>query len=234
VNDVSAEHFIIDTCTKYPKQVTIITLGPYTNIAKALILQPDLKNNIKRIVSMGGAFLVKGNVSPVAEANIHNDPDAAKIVFQSGIDITLVPLDVTRQAHMDPPFLNQIQTFGQIGQFIFDISRLYVDKCVFWGTPVHLIPIHDSSAIMALVNPEVFTELVRVHVEVETLGEFTRGMTVADWDNFWKREPQTTLLLKMDKNKFKEYYLSKLSKFAQGIASVESIVENIVDKVIDS
>jgi len=215
VKDVPAEQFIVDTCTKYPKEVTILALGTHTNLAKAILLQPDLKNYVKRIYCMGGSFLYKGNVSPVAEANIYDDPDAAKIVFQSGIEITMAPLDVTAQAHLDPTFRDEIRTLGKIGQFIYDISQHYVDKIVEWGIPINLLPIHDSCAVMAFVCPEVFTEVARLRVEVETLGEFSRGQTIADWSNVWKKEPQTTILLKLDQKKFKEYYLSKLSQLVQ-------------------
>jgi len=226
VKDVPAEQFIVDTCTKYPNEVTILALGSHTNLAKAILLQPNLKNYVKRIFTMCGVFLVRGNVSPVAEFNIHIDPDASKIVFQSGINITMAPLDVTSQAHLDPTFRDKIRTLGKIGQFIYDIFQHYVDKYVEWGTPINLIPIHDTCAVMAFLYPEVYTEVARLRVEVETLGEFTRGQTIADWKNVWKKEPQTTVLFKVDQQKFKEYYLFKLSQFVQ--REIENIVENIV------
>jgi len=214
-HDVPAEQFIIDICTKYPQEISIVALGPHTNIAKALILQPDLKNKIKRIFSMGGAFLVKGNVSPVAEANIHNDPVAAKIVFNSGIDIMLTPLDVTSQVHMDPPFMKHLQQIGDVGQFLFNISQHYIEQIVAWGSDINTLPIHDASAIMAIVHPTVFSDVVKVCVDVETKGELTKGQTVADWEKWWKRNPQTTIFMKVDQIQYKTYLLEQLRKLVQ-------------------
>jgi len=205
----SAEQFIVDTCAKYPNEVSIITLGPLTNIAKALLLQPDLKNNIQHIYSMGGAFLIPGNVSSVAEANIHNDPEAAKIVFTSGIPITLAPLDVTHQVHLDSPFRNKIQTFGTIGKFIHDITQHYINKIVSWGSELEKLPVHDSSAVMALVRPQVFLERKRVAVDVEVRG-LTVGQTVGDWG----KEGNVSVLLGVDQAMFKEYYLVQLEKIS--------------------
>jgi len=151
----------------------------------------------------------------VAEANIHNDPEAAKIVFNSGVDITLTALDVTSQIYMDPPFMKQLQPIGEIGQFLFNIAQYYIEKIVSWGNDINTLPIHDATIVMALVHPTVFSEAVRVCVDVETQGELTKGQTVADWEKWWNRKPQTTIFMKVDQVQFKTYLLEQIRKLVQ-------------------
>ena len=181
--------FIIDTVRRLPeKTVTIAALGPLTNVALAFLKAPDIIERLQGVVLMGGAYFEVGNITPTAEFNIYVDPDAAGIVFRSGADITVLPLDVTHQMHSTPP---RIEAFRRIGNkagaavaAMLTFSETYDLQKFGWDGA----PLHDPCVTAFLIRPELF-EGRRVNVEVETGSALTRGMTVVD---FWRvsgREP---------------------------------------------
>lgn len=207
--DAPAAHFIVDYCRAHPGEITLVTLGPLTNIALALRIQPDLPKYVRRLVMMGGAVSVPGNVNPVAEANIHNDPEAARLVFNAGWEITMAGLDVTMQVHMDDEYLTGLRDIGnRAGSFIWDITRFYIAAYHRYGYDD--MAVHDSSAIMAIIRPEFF-ESKFVYVDVETTGELTRGQTIGDWRRQYGRDPQTHVLTGVDEVAFKRLYFERIA-----------------------
>lgn len=159
------------------RRITWIATGPLTNLALALLARPEIKDNLERIVLMGGAVGV-GNWTPSAEFNIYVDPEAAKVVFQSGVPLTMIGLDVTHKALVYPDDVENIRTAGKIGkiaaEFLDFYSRSYRSQG-FKGNPVH-----DAVAVAHVIDDSlVFTR--RATVDVETHGEFTTGRTVADF-----------------------------------------------------
>jgi purine nucleosidase len=173
--------FIIDTVRAHePKSVTIAALGPLTNVALALLKAPDIAERLQGIVLMGGAYFEVGNVTPTAEFNLYVDPEAAASVFASGVDITVLPLDVTHQMHSTPA---RIEAFARLGNksgaavaAMLSFSEVYDLQKFGWEGA----PLHDPCVTAFLLAPELF-EGRRVNIEVETGSQLTRGMTVVDY-----------------------------------------------------
>lgn len=169
----SAAEFIIQTVMDNPGEVTLIVLGPMTNIALALALEPKLAENVKQVVAMGGVLQVMGNVSPVASANILGDPHAADIVMGTDWNMTLVTADITRQVLVTDDWWDSvIKRGGSSVEFLFDTSRFYRSFYQSVGYSDGY-PNHDSTAVAYLLNPELFTtdeRAVRVVTDGITIG----------------------------------------------------------------
>ena len=176
---IPAAQFIVETILANPGEITLVPLGPLTNIALALQLQPGIAELVKEVVIMGGAAFRGGNASPVAEANIYNDPHAASIVFQAGWKLTMVGLDVTMQTVMTGDFLNELGRAGNLStdliRSILPFYQKFHDEVYGLNGDLHT---HDPSAIAYLINPTWY-ETVRVPVFVETNG-YCSGQTVVD------------------------------------------------------
>ncbi|KFL29059.1 nucleoside hydrolase [Devosia riboflavina] len=173
--------YIIETLlSAEPKTITLCTLGPLTNIGMALVKEPKIAERVAEIVMMGGAYFEVGNITPAAEFNIYVDPEAADIVFRSGIKITVLPLDVTHQIQSTPARLNAILALGnRSGQAAYDMltfSEGFDLKKYGWEGA----PLHDPTVIAYLIDPTLF-EGRECNVTVETASELTVGMTVTDY-----------------------------------------------------
>jgi len=191
--DKSAAQAIVDIVRAHPNEITIVAVGRMTNVALALAIDPDLPKYVEALIVMGGCFGYnghRGNVSPVAEANIAGDPTAADIVFTCGMPTTIVGLDVTMETVMDQDFIERLrQTAGPAGEFIHEITRHYF---AFHArvNGKHECPIHDASAVAFLLQPELFrteSAIVRVATEGIALGQTIhgqpdKGYATADWD----------------------------------------------------
>lgn len=163
--------------------VSLITLGPLTNVAQAILKEPRLKERIPEILCMGGSAFV-GNTTPTAEFNIYVDPEAAKIVFESGIPIRLVGLNVTRQNRMSYDDVDRLKAMGNpVADFAAKILS-------FTAGMDGRTSLCDACAVSWLVDPNIITKSAKVHVDVETRGEFTRGMTVCDWREYMGKNPK--------------------------------------------
>lgn len=156
----SAAAFIVDTVMANPGEISVVAVGPLSNLALALRMNPEIAVYLDQVVVMGGALGVNsftGNVSPCAEANIASDPHAADIVFQAAVPLTMVGLDVTMQTLMDSQYMERIRVAGgEMGAFIYDISRFY-DKFHRETVGLDGFAVHDSSAVAYMINPELFT-----------------------------------------------------------------------------
>lgn len=174
-----ADKIICDCLRSAPAEVTILALGPLTNVARVLQRDPEMESLIHRIVLMGGAVNGIGNVTPAAEFNIHFDPESARTVFQSRVTKTIVPLDVTRQVAFG---LNQISELPAEGSRVGELlSKLLPSLFRAYRQHIGLesIQLDDAVALLALTHPELF-ETRELEGEVEIGGESTRGMTIFD------------------------------------------------------
>ena len=167
---------IIEMVHKYPHEITLIPVGPLTNIALAVSKDPSIVSLVKDIVIMGGS-ISGGNVNGAAEANIYNDPDAAQIVFNAGWIVTMVGSDVGERTLITRKYLAELQSsHGPQSDFIARIADFYLnrsEKSGYTGAAMY-----DPLAVGIALDPTLGT-LKAMHVDVETKGEFTRGETVA-------------------------------------------------------
>lgn len=174
-----AAQFIVEQIMAQPGEITLIPVGPLTNIAIALRLEPKIIERVKEVVIMGGSAYAGGNASPVAEANIYNDPHAAAIVFSAGWPLTMVGLDVTMKSIMTKAYLDEIcLAHNPATNLIHDIIPFYQryhDEIYGMGGDLHT---HDPSAIAYVLNPEFFTGK-KIPMFVETAGKCS-GQTVPD------------------------------------------------------
>ncbi len=171
-----AAELIRDVVRKYPGEVTLITLGPLTNIATALNSDSDLAGKVRGLTMMGGS-LSGGNITPAAEFNIYVDPEAARIVFQSGIPITMVGLDVTRKTSLTDEHVKTLEAAkNPVSQAAATIGRNAVNRNRDRGFLVGP-NMHDSLAVAAFLDPTILT-FADYYVDVETTGELTAGETL--------------------------------------------------------
>lgn len=176
-----AVDFIIETLRREPAgTVTICPLGPLTNIATALQKAPDIAPRIHQIVLMGGAYFEVGNITPTAEFNIFVDPEAADIVFKSGVPLVVLPLDVTHKALVTRPRVEAFRALGTrtgiaVAEMTDFFERFDIEKYGSEGAPLH-----DPCVIAYLLQPHLF-EGRYINVEIETTSDLTLGMSVADW-----------------------------------------------------
>ncbi|TDQ51398.1 nucleoside hydrolase [Actinorugispora endophytica] len=176
----SAAELLVRLARSAPGEIDVLAVGPLTNLALALALEPRLPELVGRVVVMGGAVRVPGNVTPWAEANVHNDPEAADVVLGAGFDLTLVALDVTMRTLARGPWLDELAAVaGERAAY----AHRFLDFYVGWYTPVlgeRACAMHDPLAAAVLLDPALMTESARVPVRVELRGEHTRGLTIAD------------------------------------------------------
>ncbi|ARO14294.1 purine nucleosidase [Ketogulonicigenium robustum] len=202
---VQAQHgvdFIIETLRREPAgTVTLCTLGPMTDVAQAFRRAPDIIARVKRVVLMGGAYFEVGNITPAAEFNIWVDPEAAKVVFDSGVPLTVLPLDVTHKALTTRP---RVQRFRDMGTRLGDAVAGWLDFFERFDTAKYGSdggPLHDPCVIAWLIQPDLFTGR-DINVEIEVQSELTRGMTVADWWRVSGRAPNALFLGDVDADGF--------------------------------
>ena len=174
--DEPAAEFIRRVVRKYPGEVTLIPIGPLTNIATALKLDPELAGMVRGIVLMGGS-LSGGNITPAAEFNIYVDPEAARIVFQSGVPITMVGLDATRKTSLTEEHVRTLEAAqNSVSQAAAKIGRNAINRNRKQGFLVGP-NMHDSLAVAAFLDPSILT-FKEYYVDVEIYGELTAGETL--------------------------------------------------------
>jgi purine nucleosidase len=181
-----AVDFIISKATESPGEISLLAVGPLTNVAHAILKQPSLKESIREITIMGGAFsrepvFGRGNITPVAEYNIWGDPFAANIVFESGIPVTAIGLDVTNPnagtVLYEDQLLKLVETKSPLSEFLFELCRAYIDEPKFnWARKGCVL--YDPVAAATMVDPSIVT-IEQADVRVETTGEHARGQTIA-------------------------------------------------------
>ena len=196
---LTAVELMAKTIMASGEPVTIVATGPLTNVGALLILYPELKPKIARISIMGGG-LAHGNWTPAAEFNILVDPEAADVVFKSGIPLTMAGLDVTLKALVFPEDFERIRALGN------PIAVVVAEWLDFFynfhrGIGYAGAPVHDAVAVAALVRPEILTAR-DLYVQVETAGDFCRGATIADHYGYHQQPPNTHALIDIDREGF--------------------------------
>lgn len=206
--DAHAVDFIAETVASSPIPVTLAPTGPLTNIALLLRRHPAVVDNIERVVLMGGAVEL-GNVTPAAEFNIYVDPEAADVVFRSGLDLTMVGLDVTHQARMGRVHGERLRPTGRCGALVADLLDFFVrfHERVYG---LDSSPIHDALAVADVIWPDLM-ETERLHVAVETVSELNRGRTVVDRWKVTGNEPNARVGLRVDGEKFGDLMVERIA-----------------------
>jgi purine nucleosidase len=197
-----AVDFIIDTLRAEPAHsVTLCPLGPLTNIATAFLKAPDIVGRVQQIVLMGGAYFEVGNITPAAEFNIYVDPEAAEIVFGSGVPLVVMPLDVTHKALTSRARVEAFRALGtepgrMVAEWTDFFERFDMAKYGSEGAPLH-----DPCVIAYLIDPSLFRGR-HINVEIETGSDLTLGMTVADWWGVTDRKANALFMGDVETDRF--------------------------------
>lgn len=208
-----AVDFIVDTImAEPPGTVTLCTLGPLTNIGLALRKAPEIAPRVRQMVTMGGGYFEGGNVTPAAEFNMFVDPQAAQMVFKSGIPLVMMPLDLTHQV------LTTRKRLAAIARLATPVSRAVVEMLEFferydeqkYGTDGG--PLHDPTVIAWLLKPDLFSGRY-CNVEIETESALTEGMTVVDWWQVTDRTHNAFVMHKIDSDGFFALLTEHLAKY---------------------
>ncbi|MCB6177009.1 nucleoside hydrolase [Rhodobacter sp. Har01] len=203
---------LIDTLRREPPgSVTLCPLGPLTNIATAFTRAPDIVPRVAEIVLMGGGCFEGGNVTPAAEFNIYVDPEAADIVFRSGVPLVVMPLDVTHKALTSRDWVEGMRSLGTpVGQAVASWTDFFerFDTAKYGSQGA---PLHDPTVIAYLLDPALFTGR-HINVEIETGSELTLGMTVADWWRVTDRTPNALFMGGVDREGFYRLLTERLGR----------------------
>jgi len=212
LQDAHAVDFIVRSLRDHPAgSITLCPLGPLTNIATAFQQAPDIIAKVAEIVLMGGAYFQVGNITPAAEFNIYVDPEAADIVFKSGAQITVMPLDVTHKALTTGPRVEAFRALGTpVGHAVAAWTDFFerFDMAKYGSAGA---PLHDPTVIAYLLTPNLFSGR-HVNVEIETGSDLTRGMTVADWWGVTERAPNARFIGDIDAEGFYALLTDRLAR----------------------
>ena len=194
---------LIETINRFAGEITLVTLGPLTNIAVALLQDPSIATKVQNCVVMGGTGQGYGNVTPVAEFNIWVDPEAAKIVFESGMPLTMVGWDISRTyAVFDPHEAARLRQVGTpLAEFCVDIQKV-VNEFALNVTRLEGFDLPDPMAMALALDPAVATTTKRLHVEVETSSLSCRGQTIVDHLQVTGQEPNVRVVLEASRERF--------------------------------
>jgi inosine-uridine nucleoside N-ribohydrolase len=215
LTQVDAVTCLLDHIRHAPGELTLVALGPLTNLAQALRRDSKVVHQLAEVVIMGGAVTVPGNVTPVAEFNIYVDPEAAREVFASGLPLTLIGLDVTERVRLTAETIAQhiLPLGSRLGQFVGECTGHTVQFSSRVERPPGMA-LHDPLAVGALIDPAtVSTEPLAI--QVETKGEFTTGMLVADRRRLHadhKVPANVNVALEVDADRFLELFLGRLQR----------------------
>lgn len=210
VADEHAVDALIRLTAEAPGELSIVAIGPLTNIAMAVIKDPSFVGNVKQLIVMGGSNNGRGNITAAAEFNLYVDPHAARVVFEAGFDVTVVPWDpvTLNDAVFSRAHLAEIEAFDTpLARFFIAISRrtLEYDESVGIAGTTH----PDSLSVAILLHPHLLTQTSEYHVAVETESELTRGYSAMSW-GVHGLEPNATVVERADAQGFFEYICSFL------------------------
>lgn len=204
---------ILRLSREHAGDLTLLTTGPLTNPAFALLRDPQLADRLQRLVVMGGS-LGSGNETPTAEANIYNDPEAARVVFSSGVRVTMVGLDVTHRTYLEEHDVAPLEELDTPrSRFALHLIRHMMEAYRDLGREPQCV-LHDPLAAGVCVDPTL-VRTRKLHVDVETRGELTRGMTVADRRPAPANSPTVEVALEVDAGRFKRSFLEALLSWAR-------------------
>ena len=205
-----AAELIVERVMAAPGEVTLIAVGPLTNVALATCLEPRIVEHVRELIVMGGAATVPGNVTPLAEANFHNDPEAAAIVVAAGYRFVLVGLDVTLEANIRPEQVDALKVRGgEVGAFIHAIAAHYGGHYARLRGRAEF-PMHDAAAVLYAIDPSYFrTE--RWYLEIETTSPRASGMVMTDRPGWWGEPPNAEVCVGIDADRFLTLYVDRLT-----------------------
>ena len=211
LSSMSGVELILETASQYPDELIVVALGPLTNLAKAIRKDAAKMRRLRRIILMGGVFEDYGNVTTTAEFNTFVDPHAAQEVFQFGVPVHIFPLDATHQVVLTGERL-RAEIEGRddsVSRFLWDATQacmeFYRQHVGFWG-----FHIHDALPIAALTVPDYF-ESVNAYVQVETEGDLTNGMTIADLrPERQHNNPNAQVCVKVAAEAFLDHFFERL------------------------
>lgn len=209
VETTSGIDFIIESTKKYGKDLLVIATGPMTDLALVLQKYPAFKDEVGQVIIMGGALTVRGNVSPYAEANINQDPLAAKILFESGTPVIMIGLDVTMKTPIglaDTQKWRDTKTF--VGEKYADIVDYYIHIYDKYSPYLHGGSLHDPAAVCAAIHPDWFTFLP-MHLTCETEGP-SRGRTIGRLEDLRKEKPNVKVAIDIEADKVSHDICSSL------------------------
>lgn len=219
-----AVDFIVETVMAHePGTVTLVPVGPYTNIALAARKEPGIVGRVKKVVAMGGAY-TRGNITPAAEFNVYADAEAADVVFRAGWDVTMVGLDLTHQALATPGLQDRVRAVGgPIAKFILDIWE-FIDTTHGGLLQIPYPAVHDACCVAFMIDPTVFTT-EKADIRVETAGRWTKGMTVCNFEKMGgmrhfggtaneQQDFRHTVAMKLDHPKFCDLIVDALERLA--------------------
>lgn len=211
----AAAKLIASSAKNLPREIILVCIGPLTNLAAALIMEPDLPKNIKEVYIMGGAVTVPGNVTPTAEFNVYSDPIAAKIVFNSGMPIILVPLDVTTKTLITQKHLEILRSKGgKILNYICDWVEPWLK---FQEQTLKLGGgnLHDPLTVAIAIDNSL-AQMRQMSVDVETKGEITKGMSVGERRFFISpRVKNMNVCLDINEPRFMEEFIGSLKSLGK-------------------
>lgn len=213
VEELSAVDYIIEAVNTYGKDLIYVPTGPSTNMAAALKKDPSIKDKIGRIVMMGGALTVSGNVNAWTEANISQDPEASDYLFRSGAPITMIGLDVTLQTLLTYKETRQWRDLGtKQGRFLADMTDYYIKA--YETTAPHLggCGLHDPLAVAVAVDPSL-VGCVSMNLKVDLEGP-TRGRTIGDHERLNDAHKNVEVAVTVDVKRFLDEFMSRLTKLA--------------------
>jgi pyrimidine-specific ribonucleoside hydrolase len=202
-----AVDFLAERILASERQVTLVPTGPLTNVALFLARHPEAAARVERVVLMGGA-IAEGNVTPAAEFNIWADPEAAWRVFRSGLDVTMIGLDVTHKALFTEAHAERLRATGTIGAFVAELfafyHRFHAETYGFEGSPIH-----DAVAVAQVIRPGIVGTLAR-NVEVDCESDLCRGRTVVDLWRRTDRGPNAEVGVDVDAEGFLELLVERI------------------------
>lgn len=208
VVSTNAVSFMYEKIMNSESKVTLVPIGPLTNIALLLRSYPEVKERLELICIMGGG-IQRGNRTATAEFNIYVDPEAAKIVFDSGVEIVMAGLDVTEKAMIMEEEWEKLRYKGKVSKFVAELLDFYSiagKRFGFEGSALH-----DPCAVAYLIRPDIF-EGKKYHVDIETQGELTRGMTIADLRPVPTKKANAFVLFNVNREEFVKLVCECLEK----------------------
>ena len=211
-SDEHAVELIARLLKEHPKPVTLVPVGPLTNIALLLTEHPDVVDNIREIVIMGGST-ERGNDTPYAEFNIKVDPEAADIVFRSGLPVTMCGLNVTHQALATPDVLGRLRDLGTpMGDLCVELLTFFSASYLrTWGFTSP--PLHDPVAVARVIDPSL-VECLPEPVVIETEGRYTRGATVVDLHHLSGDPDNALVAMRLDTDRFWDLMIEAIASYA--------------------
>ena len=211
-----AVDYLIERVLAEPNEISIFPIGPMTNIAMAIRKEAKFAKAVKELVIMGGAIQENGNVTPLAEFNIHVDPHAAHIVFHSGIPITLIPLDVTQKCLLSQSHVDRLMKIkSPISRFIKEAMEVYLKYSVELGYVGSAL--HDPLTLATIIAPELLT-LKEYYVDVDISGGVSMGKTFADIHNVTKKPANMKVAMNVQGEDFIELFLQRMETLSRNIS----------------